>query len=174
MFDKEKLVPVYIGSDHAGFDFKNELKSFLGENKFDVTDLGCFSSDSVDYPDLAREVAEKVLEIEGSFGILICGTGIGMSMAANKLKGIRAAVVTNEEMAEMTRRHNNANVLAMGSRVIGVEEMKKIALKFLNTDFEKGEERHVRRVSKIEKNGGGGGEVSSETDADETDVGANN
>ncbi len=174
MFDKEKLVPVYIGSDHAGFDFKNELKSFLDENKFDVTDLGCFSSDSVDYPDIAREVSEKVLEIDGSFGILICGTGIGMSMAANKLKGIRAAVVESEKVAEMTRRHNDANVLAMGSRIIGVEDMKKIALKFLNTDFEKGEERHVRRVSKIEKNGGGGGEVSSETDAGETDAGANN
>ena len=154
MFDKEKLVPVYIGSDHAGFDAKNELKSFLGENKFDVTDLGCFSQDSVDYPDIAREVAEKILETEGSFGILICGTGVGMSMAANKLKGIRAAVVESEKVAEMTRRHNDANILAMGSRIIGIEEMKKIALKFLKTDFEKGEERHVRRVEKIEKNGG--------------------
>jgi ribose 5-phosphate isomerase B len=155
MFDKEKLVPVYIGSDHAGFDAKNELKSFLEENKFDITDLGCFSTDSVDYPDIAREVAEKILETKGSFGILICGTGIGMSMAANKLKGIRAAVVGSEELAEMTRRHNDANVLAMGSRIIGLEDMKKIALKFLKTDFEKEEERHVRRVEKIEKNGGG-------------------
>lgn len=150
MFDKKKLVPVYIGSDHAGFDVKNELKSFLDENKFDVTDLGCFSADPVDYPDIAREVSEKVLEIDGSFGILICGTGIGMSMAANKLKGIRAAVATTEEMAEMARRHNDANVLAMGSRVIEIESMKKIALKFLNTGFEKGEERHARRVEKIE------------------------
>lgn len=155
MFDKEKLVPVYIGSDHVGFDVKNELKSFLGENKFDITDLGCFSTDSVDYPDIAREVSEKVLETEGSFGILICGTGVGMSMAANKLRGIRAAVVESEKVAEMTRRHNDANVLAMGSRIIGIEDMKKIALKFLKTDFEKEEERHVRRVEKIDKNSGG-------------------
>lgn len=155
MFDKKKLVPVYVGSDHVGFDVKNELKSFLGENKFDITDLGCFSTDSVDYPDIAREVSEKVLETEGSFGILICGTGVGMSMAANKLRGIRAAVVESEKVAEMTRRHNDANILAMGSRIIGIEDMKKIALKFLKTDFEKGEERHVRRVEKIDKNSGG-------------------
>lgn len=150
MFDKEKLVPVYIGSDHAGFDVKNVLRFFLEENRFNITDLGCFSTDSVDYPDIAREVSEKVLETKGSFGILICGTGIGMSMAANKLKGIRAAVATTEQMAEMARRHNDANVLAMGARTTGIEDMKKIAMKFLQTDFEKGEERHVRRVEKIE------------------------
>ena len=143
-------MPIYIGSDHAGFDAKNELKPFLEENNFNVTDLGCFTPDPCDYPDIAREVSEKVLEVEGSLGILICGTGIGMSMAANKLRGIRAAVATSEEMAESTRKHNDANVLAMGSRIIGVEDMKKITLKFLQTDFEKDKERHVRRVEKIE------------------------
>lgn len=150
MFDKVKLMPIYIGSDHAGFDAKNELKPFLEENKFEITDLGCFTSEPYDYPDIAREVSEKVLEVEGSLGILICGTGIGMSMAANKLTGIRAAVATSEEMAEASRKHNDANVLAMGSRTTNAEDMKKIALKFLRTGFEKDKERHVRRVEKIE------------------------
>lgn len=150
MFDKVKLTPIYIGSDHAGFDAKNELKPFLEENNFDVTDLGCFTPDACDYPDIAREVGEKVLEVEGAVGILICGTGIGMSMAANKLHGIRAAVATSEEMGEAARKHNDANVLAMGSRTTSGEDMKKIALKFLRTDFEKDQERHVRRVEKIE------------------------
>ncbi|MFH1534216.1 MAG: ribose 5-phosphate isomerase B [Nitrospirota bacterium] len=150
MFDKVKLMPIYIGSDHAGFDAKKELKPFLEENNFDVTDLGCFTPEPCDYPDIAREVSEKVLEVEGSLGIIICGTGIGMSMAANKLKGIRAAVATSEEMAEASRKHNDANVLAIGSRITGMEDMKKITLKFLQTNFEKDQERHVRRVEKIE------------------------
>ncbi len=143
-------MPIYIGSDHAGFDAKNELKPFLEENNFDVTDLGCFTPDPCDYPDIAREVSEKVLEVDGSIGILICGTGIGMSMAANKLKGIRAAEVTSEDMAEYARKHNDANVLAMGARLSSGEDMKKMALKFLGTGFEKDKERHVRRVEKIE------------------------
>jgi ribose 5-phosphate isomerase B len=150
MFDKEVRPIVYIGSDHAGYEAKGIIKPFLEKKGFDVTDLGCFSEASVDYPDIAREVSEKVLETEGSKGVLICGTGIGMSMAANKLKGIRAAVVTNEEMAEMARRHNNANVLAMGARVVDGDSMKKIALKFLQTEFEEKEARHLRRVEKIE------------------------
>jgi len=150
MFDTVSKPIVYIGSDHAGYAAKNDLKPFVEELGFDVTDLGCFSEASVDYPDTAREVAEKVLETEGAMGILICGTGIGMSMAANKLKGIRAAMVTDENTAEMTRRHNDANVLAMGSRTTDIEMMKKIAEKFLKTDFEKDQERHVRRIEKME------------------------
>ncbi len=151
MFDKEVKPIIYVGSDHAGYEAKNELKPFVESLGYDVTDLGCFSETSVDYPDIAREVSEKVLETEGADGILICGTGIGMSMAANKLKGIRAALVTTEEMAEMTRRHNDANVLALGARTTDVELMKKIIKKFLETKFEEGEERHVRRVEKIEE-----------------------
>lgn len=150
MFDKKEVRYVYIGADHAGYEFKNELKPFLDESGFSVTDLGCFSEASCDYPDIAREVSEKVLETEGAFGILICGTGIGMSMAANKLHGIRAALCTDESMAELARKHNDANVLALGSRTTDVEKMKKICLAFLNTEFEAGEERHVRRVEKIE------------------------
>ncbi len=148
--EKEKQV-VYIGSDHAGFDAKAVIHKYLEENGYDVTDLGAFDEDAVDYPDIAREVSEKVLEGgENGRGILICGTGIGMSMAANKLKGIRAGLATTEEMAGMARQHNDANILAMGSRTTDVELMKKIAMKFLATDFEKGEERHVRRRDKIE------------------------
>jgi ribose 5-phosphate isomerase B len=149
MFDTVPKPIVYMGSDHAGYAAKNDLKPFVKNLGFDVTDLGCFSEVSVDYPDIAREVGEKVLETEGAMGILICGTGIGMSMAANKLRGIRAAMVTDVNTAEMTRRHNDANVLAMGSRTTDVEMMKKIVEKFLKTDFEKDQERHVRRVEKM-------------------------
>lgn len=151
MFGEEKKQVVYIGSDHAGYESKSGLGKYLEGEGYDVTDLGCFDEEPHDYPDIAREVSEKVLETKGVFGILICGTGIGMSMAANKLNGIRAALVTSEEMAEMTRKHNDANILAMGSRTTDLETMKKIALKFLRTDFEKNEERHVRRVKKIDE-----------------------
>lgn len=155
MFDKEEEKPVYIGSDHAGFEDKNKLKVYLNEKGYHVTDLGCFTPEPCDYPDIAREVGEKVLEVPGAQGILICGTGIGMSMAANKLRGIRAGVATSVEMAEMTRKHNDANVLAMGSRTTGYDLMPAIADKFLTTKFEVDAERHVRRVEKIEnhKNG---------------------
>ena len=152
MIGEKKKQVVYLGSDHAGFDAKSDLKSYLEAEGYDITDLGCFTPESCDYPDIAREVGEKVLEVKGAYGVLICGTGIGMSMAANKLKGIRAAMVTSEEMAEMARRHNNANILAMGSRITDVKDMEKFAWKFLKTDFEKDQERHVRRVEKIDGN----------------------
>ncbi len=147
--EKEKQV-LYIGSDHAGFEKKGELLKFLKEQNYEVTDLGCFTEDSCDYPDIAREVAEKVSEREGSFGILLCGTGEGMAMAANKLEGIRAAVVTSMELAEMSRRHNDANVLTMGARTTDMKLMKDMTMKFLTTPFEN-EERHKRRVEKIDK-----------------------
>lgn len=146
--EKEKQL-VFIGSDHAGFKSKNELREYLVGDGYDVTDLGCFSEESVDYPDIAREVSEKVLEHPDAFGILLCGSGNGMAMAANKLKGIRAGLALNESMAEMTRRHNDANILSMGARDISTDEMKKIVKKFLTTKFEGGEERHVRRVEKL-------------------------
>lgn len=140
---------VFIGSDHAGFKVKEELKSYIGGKDFDVTDLGCFSEEPVDYPDIAREVSEKVYEHDGSFGILICGSGVGMSMAANKMTGIRAVLAGSEEVAELSRKHNDANVLALGARVMEIGLMKKVVDKFLSTDFEKGEERHVKRVEKM-------------------------
>lgn len=149
MFGEKEKRHIYIGSDHAGFQAKEALKTHL-EEEFHVTDLGTFNEDSVDYPDIAREVSEKVLENHGALGIVICGTGTGMAMTANKLKGIRAALATNEFLAEMARKHNNANVLALGARVTELPEMKKIVDKFLHTDFEANEERHVRRVNKID------------------------
>ena len=146
---EEKKANVYIGSDHAGFDMKGQLHEFLETEGYDVVDLGCFTPESCDYPDIAREVGEKVVENEGARGVLLCGSGIGMAMAANKVRGIRATVVTNEQMAEMSRRHNNANVVSLGAREIDFETAKKALMKFLTTDFES-EERHVRRVEKMD------------------------
>ncbi|MBP9709174.1 MAG: ribose 5-phosphate isomerase B [Oligoflexales bacterium] len=142
---------IYIGSDHGGYKLKNALELHLKESgKFTIIDLGVFEDIPTDYPDIAREVSEKVVENNSSKGILICGSGIGVSMAANKIKGIRAALCTNEYMAEMSRKHNDANVLCMGERVISQEEAFAITDKFFSTDFEVDEERHVRRVAKIE------------------------
>ncbi len=149
MFGEKPKKLVFIGSDHAGFKAKAAVYKHLVDTGYDATDLGTFSEEPYDYPDIAREVSEKVQEHDGSFGILICGTGVGMSMVANKLKGIRAALVTDENVAELSRKHNDANVLTMGARVVDVGMMLKIVDKFLSTDFEKKEERHVRRVGKI-------------------------
>ncbi len=139
---------IYLGSDHAGYEMKNALGDYMQELKQECVDLGVFTGDSADYPDIAREVAEKVSENPGSFGILICGTGTGMSIAANKLNGVRAASVTNETMAEMARRHNNANVMALGSRLIDIEKAKHFVKIFIETPFDT-DERHQRRVDKI-------------------------
>jgi ribose 5-phosphate isomerase B len=145
-----KQIEIYIGSDHAGYEMKEVLKKYIGEKpEFKVIDLGAFSHDSIDYPDIAREVCEKIVDEKDSLGILICGTGIGMMMSANKRVGIRAAVCTVELMAKMARLHNDANVLCLGSRVIGVDLAKHIVDTFLTTKFEK-DERHVRRIGKME------------------------
>jgi ribose 5-phosphate isomerase B len=140
---------VYIGSDHAGFEMKEEIKKYLTGKSIKFLDLGAFSHDSIDYPDIAREVAEKVVEDKAGIGILICGTGIGMMMAANKQPGIRAAVCTNDLMAKMARMHNDANVLCLGSRIISPELAKQLTDIFLDTEFED-EERHKRRIAKME------------------------
>ena len=142
---------IYIGSDHAGYSLKEKVQDHLKSKDHEVVDLGTFDESSIDYPDIAHEVADKVAENENSLGVLICGTGIGMSMAANTVPGVRAAVCTTEEMAEMTRRHNNANLLCLGARLISDELAYKITDKFLSTGFEDNEERHVRRVDKIER-----------------------
>jgi len=139
---------IVIGSDHGGYAMKEELISFLkGLKKYDVINMGCFSLDSVDYPDIAVNVAKEVLREKNTFGILICGTGIGMSMVANKVKGIRCALCSDEYSAEMTRRHNDANILSLGGRVIGLELAKSIVVKFLESNFDGG--RHKDRVNKI-------------------------
>lgn len=141
---------IYIGSDHAGFEMKDLVKKHLeGRDDIKLVDLGSFSSESVDYPDIAREVCEKIVDFKESLGILICGTGIGMMMAANKRAGIRAAVCTHELMAKMARLHNDANVLCLGSRIIAQDLANHIVDVFLDTTFE-GDERHVRRIGKME------------------------
>jgi ribose 5-phosphate isomerase B len=142
---------IYLGSDHAGLALKDEIQKYLKSQNQQVVDLGVFAAEPPsDYPDIAHEVAEKVRENHGALGILICGTGVGMCMAANKSPGIRAAVCESEKTVEMSRRHNDANVLCLGGRVIQSELAKKLVDIFLKTQFE-GEERHVRRVQKIDK-----------------------
>lgn len=138
-----------IGNDHAGVEFKEKLVKALEEKGHEVINVGTDSLESVDYPDIAVLVGEKVLDGEAKFGILICGTGIGISIAANKIKGIRAALVHNEFTAKLARLHNDANVIALGARVIGDELGLACVETFINTEFEGG--RHARRVGKIEK-----------------------
>ncbi|MBN1157216.1 ribose-5-phosphate isomerase [Candidatus Woesearchaeota archaeon] len=138
---------IIVASDHGGFELKEKIKKFVQGLGYSVDDVGCNSLDSVDYPDYGIKAAEKVAK-EGCLGILFCGTGLGISIAANKVKGIRAALCHNEFMAEMSRQHNNANVLVMGGRVIGDELAKSIVRKYLETPFPN-EERHRKRIDKI-------------------------
>ena len=138
---------IALGCDHGGLDIKNAVIKYLEENNIEYKDYGCYTTDSVDYPEYAYKVATVVASGEAELGILCCGTGIGISMAANKVKGIRAAVVSNEFCAEMTRRHNNANILCMGGRVSTEEEAVKYADIFLNTPFQC--DRHTKRVDMI-------------------------
>ena len=138
---------IAIGCDHGGIGIKNAVIAYLKEKEIEYTDFGCYTGESVDYPEFAYKVASAVARGEAKLGIICCGTGIGVSMAANKVKGIRAAVVSDEFCAEMTRRHNNANILCMGGRVIDEEKAVKLAAIFLNTDFEGG--RHSKRVDMI-------------------------
>ena len=138
---------IAIGCDHGGYLLKQDILIWLEEHDIDFEDVGCFSTESVDYPVYAEKVARAVAAGECSKGIVICTTGIGVSMAANKVKGIRAALCTNEFCAEMTRRHNNANILCMGGKVIDKETAVKLVDIFLHTEFEGG--RHQRRIDQI-------------------------
>lgn len=137
----------FAGADHAGYELKDVLVAMLRELGDDVEDLGTHSGDSVDYPDFAGEVARAVAANPGSLGLLVCGTGIGIGMAAGKVPGIRAATVTNEFTARATRAHNDANIIAMGQRVIGRGVAEAALRAFRETPFEGG--RHERRVAKI-------------------------
>ncbi|MGB8930637.1 MAG: ribose 5-phosphate isomerase B [Anaeromyxobacteraceae bacterium] len=141
----EKIV---IGSDHAGLALRAEAAKVARAAGFDVEDLGPFSGDSVDYPDYARRVATAVASGKARLGILVCGTGIGMSISANKVRGVRAANCTSEYEARMARAHNDANVLCVGERVVGLGLGAAIVDAFLHQAFEGG--RHQRRVDKIE------------------------
>lgn len=138
---------IAIGCDHAGYEQKNTLANFINSLGHDVIDMGCNSSDRVDYPDFAAKVARAVASGQAQMGVLLCGTGIGMSIAANKIPGIRAANVTRTEMALLARQHNDANVVTLSSRFVDESENERIVEAFLNTAFEGG--RHAGRVKKI-------------------------
>lgn len=138
---------VAVGCDHGGFVLKDAVIGTLEELGAQVVDFGTYSTESVDYPVYGKKVADAVASGECDLGVVMCGTGIGISIAANKVKGIRAAVVTNEFMAEMTRRHNNANVIALGGRVITPEEAKVLVKAWYTAQFEGG--RHQKRIDMI-------------------------
>ena len=136
-----------LACDHAGFEYKEQLKKYLYSKGKEIKDFGCYSLESVDYPDFAHQLAESIEKGENELGIQFCGTGNGINMSANKHQGIRAALCWNTHIAEQARLHNNANVLTMPARVLKWEEVKKIVDIFLKTDFEGG--RHEKRVEKI-------------------------
>lgn len=137
---------IAIGCDHRGIEFKKSVIEVLNKASHEVTDFGTYTEDAVDYPDIAKEVGKAVASGDYDYGILICGTGIGMCIAANKVKGIRAALCHNAFCALRSRQHNDANILCMGSEIVK-EEMPDIVNIFLNTEFEGG--RHQRRVDKM-------------------------
>ena len=138
---------LYIGCDHAALHMKNDIVGYLNDKGYDVEDMGTYTPDRIDYPVYAEKVCKAVIADKESLGILICGTGIGMSMAANKVKGIRAAAVSEVYSAILTRQHNDANVLCMGARVIGIETAKMIVDGFINAEYEG--DRHQNRVDMI-------------------------
>ena len=140
---------IAIAADHAGYEEKENIKRKLDEMGVEYEDMGTYSLDSVDYPDYARKVGEAVAAGEYDKGILVCGSGTGMAIAANKVPGIRAAVAWNEEIARLSRQHNDANVLSLAARYIPDAEQEKIVKTWLETTFEGG--RHERRVEKIEQ-----------------------
>ena len=138
---------IVIGCDHGGFEHKNAIKDHLKQSGFEVLDFGIYENVSVDYPDIASKVCQSIQKGECQLGILVCGTGIGMSLAANKFKGIRAAALSEHFSAKYTRLHNNSNVLCLGGRVIGVGTALELVDLFVNTEFEGG--RHQTRIDKI-------------------------
>lgn len=143
---------IAVASDHAGFELKEKIKEHLKSAGYEVLDLGTDNTESVDYPDYAEKLALKISTGEVSEGVLCCGTGIGMSIAANKFPGVRAAVVVNEFMARMAKEHNNANVLCLSGRITDSETAKKLVDVWLNAEFEGGRhERRVRKIIEIEK-----------------------
>ena len=144
-----EIKTIAIGSDHGGFTLKQEIVKYLTEKNIDFEDFGCYSEKSCDYTEYGRAVAEAVAAGKYEKGILICGTGIGISITANKVRGIRCALCSDCFSAEATREHNDANILALGGRVVGSGLALKIVDTFLNTPFSN-EERHIRRISRIE------------------------
>ena len=140
---------IAIASDHGGFELKEKIKSYLASKKMETEDLGTDSPESVDYPDFAKKMARHILALKADLGILICGTGVGISIAANRFKGIRAALLYSPFVAEMAKKHNNANVVVFGGRTMDFENVKECLDVFLKTEFEGG--RHLRRIEKIDE-----------------------
>ena len=144
---KSLFKKVSLASDHAGFNLKERIKKFLIKKKIKVIDLGPKNNSSVDYPDYAKKAARNVLSKKSNVGILVCGSGTGMAMSANKFKKIRAAVCYNKASTRLSRQHNNANIMALGARLTKKSDAIKLVNVFLNTKFEGG--RHLRRVNKV-------------------------
>jgi ribose 5-phosphate isomerase B len=145
----DAVMKIAIGADHAGFELKEKLKAALGRHGHSVIDEGTINTNSVDYPDFAAKVAHDVAEHRADRGVLVCGSGVGMAIAANKINGIRAANVNNVTEAQLSREHNDANVLAIGARFLKDEDAFQIVDTFLNTEFAHG--RHDARVEKIKQ-----------------------
>ncbi|RLD84817.1 MAG: ribose 5-phosphate isomerase B [Bacteroidetes bacterium] len=143
----QNIKKVSLACDHAGYQTKEYLKSYLIELGYKVNDFGCFSEESVDYPDFAHPMANSVQKGESEFGISLCGSGNGINMTVNKYEGIRSALCWNTELAKLAKEHNNANVCALPARFISKEEAKDIINAFINTHFEGG--RHLKRIEKI-------------------------
>lgn len=139
---------IAIGSDHGGFLLKEEIKSFLNKEKIDFIDYGCDSTESVDYPVYAKKVSKSVSENECDFGILVCTTGVGMSIVANKQRNVRAVLCSSIDVSHMSREHNNCNVLCLGSKYTTIENAEEYIKTFINTPFAGG--RHLRRVNMFE------------------------
>lgn len=137
-----------LGADHGGYELKEKIKAYLIEKGYEIIDYGTYSTDSVDYPDYGHKVGKAVVNREINYGILVCGTGIGISIAANKISGVRAALCTNTTMAKLTREHNDANILALGGRIVGDVLALEMVDIFLNTEFLGG--RHLNRINCIE------------------------
>ena len=144
---KTKVNRLILASDHAGFKLKEEIKKFLIKKRKKVVDLGTYSTNSVDYPDFAHLLSNKMKNNKSQFGILVCGSGVGMSIAANRHKNVRAALCYDIKSTKLSRKHNNANVMAIGSRLTKKHNALKYVTAFINTNFEGG--RHLRRVKKI-------------------------
>jgi len=142
------MTKIYLGSDHGGYNFKQTVREFLEEREYDVEDLGCDSADSCDYPEFGKAVAEKVVADSASLGIVICGSGIGISIAANRVAGARAALANSVELAELGRQHNGANILALGARTQFMDDPLDIVEKFLNTEVDESD-RHERRRAQL-------------------------
>lgn len=144
----DNAIKIQIGSDHAGFELKAQIIRFLTEQGFSVKDFGCYNTDSMDYPDVAHPLAEAVLADAGSLGILICGSGNGVCLTANKHQGIRAALCWLPELGALAKQHNNANILCLPARYVDTETAKEIVTSYLSATFEGG--RHQNRVGKID------------------------